>query len=299
MNWIPFGGFVKIRGENNEHEEDPRSFINRPFSGRLKVLVAGVAMNFILAWVLISIGFIFGIPAAVDSSSEISKYAKLKNPQIAIMEVVPDLPASKAGIQPGDIMLFVDNKNFSEIEQMRNYIKSNAGNVFDFKIKRADREMNIKVSSTANPPAGEGPTGIALANIGKLTVPWYIAPWEGAKATVSQIYSIVTGIYKLITAKLGWGSLGGPIKIAQLTGEVRHMGFDYLIQFTAFLSLNLAVLNILPFPALDGGRVLFLIIEKIRRKRNNQKVEQFVNTLGFVFLILLMILVTFKDVRGV
>lgn len=298
INSIPFGGFVKIRGENNEHEEDPRSFINRPFGARFKVLIAGVAMNIILAWVLISLGFIFGIPAATDNPSEISKFAELKDRKIAIMEVVPNLPAAKAGMQSGDIVLFIDNKSFSEVEQIRSYIKSNVGNVFNFKVKRANQEMDIKVASLINPPTGEGPTGIALANVGKLSVPWYIAPWEGAKATISQVYNIITGIYKLITAKLGWGSLGGPIKIAQLTGEVRHMGFDYLMQFTAFLSLNLAVLNILPFPALDGGRVLFLIIEKIRGKKNNQKIEQIANTAGFMFLILLMILVTIKDVKG-
>jgi len=102
----------------------------------------------------------------------------------------------------------------------------------------------------------------------------------------------------LFTSKLGLQSLGGPVKIAQITGQVADMGFIYLLQFTAFLSLNLAILNILPFPALDGGRVLFLIIEKLRGVRNNPKIEQAFNAAGFALLILLMILVTIKDVRG-
>ncbi len=103
-------------------------------------------------------------------------------------------------------------------------------------------------------------------------------------------------MYQLFTTKAGISAVGGPVKIAQLTGEVRGLGFVYLVQFAAFLSLNLAVLNILPFPALDGGRILFLIIEKIRRKKNNPVVEQFVNTVGFVLLLLLMVVVTVKDI---
>jgi regulator of sigma E protease len=107
---------------------------------------------------------------------------------------------------------------------------------------------------------------------------------------------IVSGLYNLLATHTGFSSLGGPVKIAKLTGEVAGMGFVYLLQFTAFLSLNLAVLNILPFPALDGGRVLFLLIEKVRRKRNNQKVEQIVNGVGFALLLLLMVAVTVQDI---
>jgi regulator of sigma E protease len=122
--------------------------------------------------------------------------------------------------------------------------------------------------------------------------------WEGGKTTINALTGIVSGLYQLFSGQLGFASLGGPVKIAKLTGQVAGLGFIYLLQFTAFLSLNLAVLNILPFPALDGGRVLFLLIEKARRKRNNQKMEQIVNTAGFVFLLFLMAAVTIHDVIG-
>jgi regulator of sigma E protease len=115
---------------------------------------------------------------------------------------------------------------------------------------------------------------------------------------IVQTGAIFSGLYKLVTSGLGLSSLGGPVKIAQLTGQVADMGIIYLMQFTAFLSLNLAVLNIMPFPALDGGRVVFLIIEKIRGKRNNQKFEQMANAAGFALLLLLMLVVTIKDVKG-
>ncbi len=156
----------------------------------------------------------------------------------------------------------------------------------------------IRSNSQKDFKAGEGPTGIALANVGNLKFSFFTAIWQGANATFSQLSNIVVGLYGLVTSKIGLGSLGGPVKIAQITGQVADMGFIYLLQFTAFLSLNLAVLNILPFPALDGGRIFLLIVEKLRRKRNNPKVEQAINACGFAFLILLMILVTIKDVKG-
>lgn len=298
INWIPLGGFVKIVGENNEHEDDPRSFINKPFWSRFFTLIAGVLMNVILAWILISTGFIIGLPAAVDSAESISPHAVLKDARVGIIEVSEGQPADKAGIMPGDVIVSIDGRAFTSISEVSDYIKNNAGKSFEFALKRQNQELNLKVDSNSSPQPGQGSTGIALANIGTITVPWHLAFWEGAKATVSQLVNIVNGLYGLVTGNIGLSNLGGPIKIAKLTGEVADMGFIYLLQFTSFLSLNLAVLNVLPFPALDGGRILFLIIEKIRGRRNNQKLEQIVNTAGFVFLLLLMLLVTIKDVKG-
>ena len=298
INAIPLGGFVRIMGENNEQEQDSRSFINKPFWPRFFTLVAGVAMNFILAWVIISIGFGFGLPAAFDDSSFVPKGAIFENARLAVIEVVPGMAAEKAGLKAGDFINQVDNQTFKSPEEIRNYIKSQPGKNFSFMIDRAGENMQINVESNPNPGEGEGPTGIALASLGKLRYPWYLSPIEGLKTTVNQVGGIFTGLYGLITSGLGLSALGGPVKIAQLTGQVAGMGFIYLMQFTAFLSLNLAVLNILPFPALDGGRIFFLIIEKIRGKRNNQKFEQFANAAGFAFLLLLMLLVTIKDVKG-
>lgn len=297
INWIPLGGFVKILGENNEHGEDPRSFINRPAKNRFFTIVAGVTMNLILAWILISLGHMVGLPVAIDDTGQLPKYSIFKDKKIGIIEVVPDLPAFQAGIKAGDIILSIDNQKFDSVEAMRSYIKTNAGQTYNFQIMRSNNKFELKVNSLAQPPEGQGPTGIALAFLGRLSTPWYLAFWEGAKTTSITIQNIFIGIYQLISGELSWKVLGGPVKIAQLTGEASRMGFIYIMQFTAFLSLNLAILNFLPFPALDGGRILLLIIEKVRRKRNNPKVEQVINTAGFIFLILLMILVTIKDIK--
>jgi regulator of sigma E protease len=253
-------------------------------------------MNFILAWVIFAVGFGVGLPAAFDDSSQIPSGATFKDGRAAIIEVLPGKPAEIGGLKQGDFILQVDGQTFGQADQIRDYIKNNAGKTFSFKVERGSQQLDISVVSENNPE--EGPTGIALATLGKLSYPWYMAPVEGLKTAVTQIGGIFSGLYHVITSGLGFKALGGPVKIAQLTGQVADMGFIYLLQFTAFLSLNLAVLNILPFPALDGGRVLFLIIEKIRGKKNNQKIEQYANAAGFALLLLLMLLVTIKDVRG-
>lgn len=296
INWIPLGGFVKIVGENNEEVQDPKSFVNKPFFNRLLTLLAGVLMNVILAWVLFSVGYMSGLPVAVDSNTKLPAGAHLREKQTGIIEIVADSPASKAGLQANDIIKSIDSKNFSDSEDLRSYILSNAGKDFDFEVRRGKSELHVQVPSQANPGEGSGPTGIVLAQVGKLSFPFHLAIWQGAKTTVTQIQEIAKGLYSLFSSGQGLSSLGGPVKIASLTGQVANMGFVYLIQFTAFLSLNLAILNVLPIPALDGGRILFLLIEKIRGKANNQKAEQIANTAGFFLLLLLMLVITVRDI---
>lgn len=298
VNLIPLGGFVKIVGENNEAESDPRSFINKPFIPRLLTLVAGVAMNVIFAWLLISIGYIVGLPVATDSDTQFARGGKLTNPQVAVVEVVPGQPADEAGLKSNDIILHVDGQAAQDISEVQQYIRANQGKVITFSIKRGSNELSVPVQSNANPKEGEGPTGIHLASVGLLRYPIHWAFVEGVGTTFGQLTAIVKGLYTVIASGVGLDALGGPAKIAQLTGQVADLGTSYLIQFSAFLSLNLAVLNILPFPALDGGRVLFLFIEKIRGKRNNQHIEQIANTAGFLLLLMLMVVVTVNDIRG-
>jgi len=310
INWIPLGGFVKILGENNEQENNPRSFVNRPFWGRFLTLIAGVVMNVILAWVLVSVGYAVGLPTAVDTLSNLPHHAHLSNPQVVIVDTLPGQPADKAGLKAGDVILKLDNSMETKnetIEEVQKYIKSHSGQEIAFTIQRINEIKNVQVQSLANPGPGQGPTGIELALLGKLKFPWYWAPIEAYHTINQQINSILMGLWQLVYQPLRalvglpantsiLSQVGGPVKIAKLTGQVAELGFIYIIQFAAFLSLNLAVLNILPFPALDGGRVLFLLIEKIRRKRNNQKVEQWVNAIGFMLLLLLMVVVTIKDI---
>ena len=297
INAIPLGGFVRILGENNEFQENPRSFINKPFWPRLLTLVAGVLMNFIFAGVLFSIGFMIGLPTALPEGQALPAHAHLSGQGISILGVDPGSPADKGGIGEGDMIKSVDGHSFQTIEELQAYVQAHLGSTIDFDLQRGSADVHAKVLARVNPPAGQGATGIGLGLVGKLSFPWYIAPVVGFKAAIQVIVQTAAAFYELVRHGQGLSSLGGPIRIAALTNQVTKLGFVYIVQFTAFLSVNLGIINILPFPALDGGRVLFLLVEKISGRRNNQKVENWANTVGFALLIALILVISIHDIR--
>lgn len=293
VNAIPLGGFVKIMGEDNDTAGDERSFVNKPFWPRFFTLSAGVIMNFILAGLLLAIGFMSGLPVAVNGLDEISSNAKFTDRSVAILDVQPDSMADKAGIEPSDIIISIDGQQFETVEGVQEYVGSHHGQEIELKLRRVNEDQTVKATV---PTEEDGILGVGLALYGKLKFAPLPAIGQGYATAWNQLTNIATGLYNLFAAGDGLQSLGGPVKIAQLTGQVADMGFIPLLQFSAFLSLNLALLNALPFPALDGGRILFLIIEKIRGKRNNAKIEQYANAIGFMVLLLLMLAITARDV---
>lgn len=296
INAIPLGGFVKILGEDSENNDDPQSFGKKSFAARFGTLVAGVLMNAILAALLLGIGYMYGLPVAVQSEDQIPKNASFSERRVAILSVAPDSPAEKAGLLPSDIIQSVEGRSFETVEPLQGFIKENAGQELVFTVKRVNEEKQLTVQTLAEAPEGGGLVGIGLAMYGKLKFAPHHALVEGVQTAYHQLMGIGSGLYDLFSSGEGLKSLGGPVKIAQLTGQVADLGFIPLLQFAAFLSLNLAVLNALPFPALDGGRMLFLIIETLRRKKNNPVVEQYANAIGFMVLLLLMLVITVRDV---
>ena len=165
-------------------------------------------------------------------------------------------------------------------------------------LKHQNQIISKDTLDRANPPTGQGAIGIGVADVGILKFKWYAAPLEGIKQTWLTIEGTVLGLYALIRSGAGLSSLGGPVKIAQMTGQATALGWIYVLQFAAYLSVNLGILNAIPFPALDGGRVLFLIIEKIRRKRNNPNIEGWVNTIGFALLLGLILVISVHDISS-
>ncbi len=296
INAIPLGGFVKIMGEDNDEASDPRSFTHKSFLARFGTLFAGVGMNVITAWVILSIGFMIGLPIAINGLDEVPKNAKFSEQQVLIGQVRADSPAQAAGLKDSDIITKVDGQTFSQIEPLQEYIKANRGKTMKFEVMRINEVITADVTTSLEGDADKGLVGIGLAYYGKIKFGPVQAVWQGAQTTVNQLKAIATGIVKIFSSKDGVKGVGGPVKIAQLTGQVADLGLLPLLQFTAFLSLNLAILNTLPFPALDGGRMLFLIIEKLRGKPNNQSVEQYANAIGFMLLLLLMFVITARDV---
>jgi len=298
LNWIPFGGFVRIFGENPGEEsisgqESSRSFVNKPKWAQALVLVAGVAFNILFAWLLISIGFMTGLPAPVDYSDNV------RNASLTVTSVLADSPASEAGLQVGDEILNVGNIENPTPEDLQNYIQSHGSEEIVIEYMRGEISEEILVSPELN-ESGVPMIGISMDIIGTLKLNPVEALWEGVKMTVSLTGAVIVGLGSFFLSAFTGGAdlsqVTGPVGIVGLVGDASNLGLVYLLSFTAFISINLAVINLIPFPALDGGRLLFVLIEKIKGSPIPTKVFNALNGIGFAILILLMIIVTISDV---
>lgn len=293
FNLLPLGGFVKILGENGDESEinNSKSFSSKSAKVRGLVTVAGVVMNFLLGALFLIIGFYVGLPQVLNNTNE----EIAKNIQIQIVAIGHDSPAEKAGLKLGDAV-----KNFSEISDLQIFINENKGKEISFEINRGKESIDIKLTPRINPPESEGAIGVALVKTGIISYPWYQAIWLGLKSAFIAVWEIVKGFSGLIKNLLVAGEIpkevSGPVGIAVLTKQAANLGFVYLLQLVALISLNLAVLNLIPFPALDGGRLLFLGIEKIKGSKVNPKVENAIHGVGLALLLLLAVLITYRDI---
>jgi len=292
LNWLPIGGFVKLYGEEYSHGDEvvvgeAGRFYDKPARVRAVVFVAGVIMNFLLGIFLFATVYSFvGIPVTTD--------------RVRVEEIVADSPADKAGFKVDDVI-----KQFSETNQMVKFVNENAGGEIELLVVGKDgAERTIKVIPRKDPPAGEGALGIVLSNVELRKYPWWQMPFRGAVVGLSEAIAwgkdIASGlghmVYGLVTGKGVPKDLSGPVGIYQVSGQVIKQGFLATLQFMGVLSINLAVLNILPLPALDGGHVFFLLIEKIIGRKRKNKIEGYVNTAGMIFLLSAMALITIRDV---
>ncbi|HEY4503747.1 MAG TPA: RIP metalloprotease RseP [Candidatus Paceibacterota bacterium] len=298
LNLIPFGGYVKIFGENPDEEsingpDKARSFVNKPKWQQIAVLVAGVFFNFIFACILISSAFISGVPASIESYP---KYAdSMTNPRIVITYIEPNSPAEKAGLKAGD-----EIQNAGSIETLQKSISESRDKGIEIDYKRNDIDSRTTIIAKEGIVEGKYAIGIAMDKVSTLKLPIHLAFIESARFTLHMIKSVTVGIYDLIIGMFNGvsklSSVTGPIGIAEMIGDASNLGFTYLMMFTALISINLGVLNLVPFPALDGGRILFVMIEAIIRRPIKPIVANSINAVGFGLLILLMIVVTYKDI---
>lgn len=275
INWLPFGGFVKIQGEDT-------TFRNEHKLKQAGILIAGVVFNLILAWGLISIGLMSGMPATAGAPG-------VEGTRLVVTEVMPGSPAAAAGIKPG---LTISNISYqNEVvtnptpEQVQEFTKAHAGK---------EIILNNEIKITPVPTIG-----IAMDMVGTLKLPAYRAVYEGVKMTAQLTGATAAALFgffkSLIVGQASLSSITGPIGIVGLVGDASALGFSYLIMLTALISINLAIINLIPFPALDGGRLLFLIIEAIKGTPINPKIANALNMAGFGLLILLMIFITYHD----
>ncbi|MBU6414820.1 M50 family metallopeptidase [Patescibacteria group bacterium] len=303
FNLLPLGGFVKIFGEQGEEENNPFSFASRPAWQRFSVLVAGVLMNVLLAWFLFSLVAGIGTPTAVDSPADA---AGVQNLRVAIVGVAPQSPADHAGLRFGDAILRLGTPDNTEalssitVDGVQKFTDAHAGKEILITVLRGKEEKNFLVLARKNPSQNEGAMGIMLSWVGIARSSWFAAPVEGLKHLWSSFLETVLGLYylfyDLFTTGRFQGDISGPVGIFMLSGEVWTLGISYFLQLIGILSLNLAILNALPFPALDGGRMFFLAIEKIKGSKVDQSVEHAIHTVGFILLIMLMVAITYRDI---
>lgn len=299
LNAIPFGGFVKILGEDGGSKNNPQSFSFQPVSKRFLVLIAGIFMNFLLGMFLFTFGFWSGFPEIANDEDAV------KNPKVQIVQIEPGSPAAEAGLKIGDTIksLVLPNKekvNIEKVKELQDLIKEWAGSDITIEILRGNDLYRMHIVPRQNPPAGQGAIGIELARIGIAKYSLVDSLKLGPEKSV-QLFLLIADylrntVAKLIQAEKVQVDLSGPVGIVVLTNQMKEMGLPYLIQFAAIISINLAFINLLPFPALDGGRILFLVIEKIKGCPVSQKLESVIHSLGLYFLLGLMVLITVKDI---
>ncbi|TSC56985.1 MAG: Membrane-associated zinc metalloprotease [Parcubacteria group bacterium Gr01-1014_18] len=300
LNLIPLGGYVKIKGESGEFAEEEDSFSHKPIWQRMVIILAGVAMNFFAAFCLFSIGYSFGMPVATSETSSFSRFATVENPRIQVVEVLPDSPAQAAGVKMGDIIVSMDKQEITNILQMQDYLDQKKDASVSFNFQRGETQMEKNIVPVSRQETSRGGIGVALSGSAIVSYPFPVSLWEGAKRTAGVTLSILGALGSIAYDFFGGRdvevALAGPVGIAVITGEVTEMGWMYLLGFTALLSINLAIINLLPFPALDGARALFLGIEKVRGRSLSRDWEGFIHTFGFGILMLLMVVVTYQDV---
>jgi regulator of sigma E protease len=303
LNWLPFGGFVKIFGENPDDESvngvhKSVAFVNKPKWVQALVLFAGPFMNFFFAWLIILATLFVGLPTTI--SPDMDQRFVTEN-SIIITNISPDSPASRAGLKPGDTVLEIEVKDvvYTKISsaELRALVLANPEETFN--ITTDSPENNISVIKPAD-VSGEKLLGLGLSEFGIYKPNFGTAFIESFRFTGAMIANITLTLVNLIggafTGTADVSNLAGPIGIVGLVGDASEMGLVYLMTFTALISINLGVINLIPFPALDGGRLLFLLIEKIKGGRINYKVANTLNFVGFSLLIILMLFISYKDI---
>jgi regulator of sigma E protease len=306
FNALPFGGYVKIFGENPDDEsisgpDSKRSFVNKPIYAQALVLLAGVAMNFLVAWLLISIGFMSGLPTSVVGAP---KGATVTNQSLTVTSVLAKSPAEIAGLKTGDRIITLsvgtDMTNTPSTASVQYFVRRHGAEKIHVNYIRGHESKVTDITPTITNADRIPSIGISMDIIGIIHLPFYRAVWEGLKLSSNLVAITAVGFYNLIhDAVTGHGSIAGitgPVGIVGVVGDAAKFGFVYILSFTALISLNLAVINLVPFPALDGGRLLFLLIEKIKGSRLNPKVSNTINLIGFSVLMLLMVFITYHDI---
>ena len=304
LNLLPFGAFVKIEGEEGETKSE-RSFGAKPVWQRALIVLAGV----VSFWLVSAIIFSFmvatsGIPSAVSDEEE-----NINNPKVQIIAVAPDSPAEAAGIKLGDSILKGKSQKakvqITKVKEVQEFTAAHPGEEIILTIQRGKETFDVSLTPRESPPEGQGAMGVGLARVAQISYPWYKAPLQGVLITGKVTVGIIEGFGRIFSDLISkremppGAQVVGPIGIFGEMSNAFNLGINYFLYFISVISIYLAIFNILPVPALDGGKLLFLGIEKIKGSPVNPKIEQKITAAFFVILIALMILVSIKDVAKI
>jgi regulator of sigma E protease len=288
LNSIPFGGFVKVAGEDDPSVEG--GLASKPKKVRAKVLLAGAGMNLVLAFLFLTGAYMSGYPYPTF--------------QVKVFGVAPGSPAEAVGIKPGDIILSADGVNFREPEELSSFTDKHLGQEISLVIKRGEETFTVRLTPRPSPPPGEGPMGVKIGMAyvkKKASLPEALL--LGAAHLLYAFVLILTVPVQVIAGLLPFSALRpiGPVGAVQMMSEVAEqssvMGWWYpFLSFVALLNAALAVSNLLPIPGLDGGRLLFVVFEAIKKRRLDPRREAWVHMVGIVFLLALMLIITFFDI---
>ena len=301
VNWLPFGGFVRMQGEDGSPEagEDAAMpvktsaaksvpFANVSFWKKAATLAAGVSMNVIFGWLILFAVFLIGTPQ-----------------HLMIAEVLPDSPAAAAGLTSEDVILSarLDATTLADpvsSDALIALVRSSGEKPIRFEVKRGDAVRTVEIAGKTNAETGAIQIGVSLSDAGLAPLPFHSALWKSIQATGETLVAVVAGFWYLVTRVFTTPevlkSVAGPVGIVNMAVQSGSLGLIYILQFLALISLNLAVLNLIPFPALDGGRILLTVIEKVFGRPLPRRFQTAVNAIGFVALILLMVVVTVQDI---
>jgi len=285
VNWIPFGGFNKILGEIDPSV--PKGLASRGYGVRLLVLVGGILMNLILPFVLLAVAYM--VPHDMATG------------RIIVEDIEAGSPADAAGIMPGDRLLKINGRILNHKGDYSRYLMLNMGREIVVSIEHDDStKEDVRLVVPWRPTEGGRTIGTLSKTVDLSIAPESLPFWEaipvGARSCIETLVLYKNGIIGMIIGTIPFVP-AGPVGIVQVTGEVAHSGISPALELAAFISIAIAITQMIPFPALDGGRIIFVILEWIRRgKRVSHRVEGIVHSVGFMILLALMVLITYQDI---
>lgn len=301
INLIPFGAFVKIYGEEGEGNREPWNFLAKPIWQRILIILGGVVSFWIVAILLLSIVAYLGEPISIGDENN-----SFPNPKVQIMAVSIDSPADKAGIEIGDAILKIESEKevlvVNKIKQVQDFNALHKGKEITLTLERGKEVFEKKLFLRESFPEKEGMMGVALVRTSFQKYSWKEAPLAGVIATKDLTVAAVQGWIQIFSSLIkekampAGADVVGPVGIFHLFVQMENLGVVYFLRFVAIVSIFLALTNLLPIPALDGGKLVFLIIEGIKGKAVNPRLEQKITTACFVLLICLLVVATIKDI---